>query len=272
MQTSIAVEADEFDDIDVEDKLHIVISVKDFRAIIQHAGITGNAISARYSLPARPIQLSYSGDALSCEFLIMTVGERGSNPAQKTKKGRKNAANPAGPCLEAESRRTSVAPAENHPPAASNHLAQPAPAASRSFVPNPTPHLSSARASASRIGAFDLRPSQKPPPPTLRSQSLFVDDEGWEPMRDEDEDVDEDARLEWDHSADPVSLLRPSQQTSNAGHTNTKQNPSAMHMNRMEEKNVATVADHGETNAAESTYLEPTQKLSDVKGLALFPD
>ena len=35
LQTSIAVEADEFDDIDVEDKLHIVISVKDFRAIIQ---------------------------------------------------------------------------------------------------------------------------------------------------------------------------------------------------------------------------------------------
>ena len=195
-----------FDDIEVEDKLHIVISVKDFRAIIQHAGSTGNALSARYSLPARPIQLSYSSDAISCEFLIMTVGERGSNPNQKTKKGRKNAAN-IGPRLEATSRRTSVAPSEApqqpQPPSRPQEIL---PAASRLPPPNPTPRLSAARASASRIGAFDLRPSQRPPPPTLRSESLFVDDDGWEPVGDEDEDAEEDARLGWDHSADPVSV------------------------------------------------------------------
>lgn len=205
LQTSIAVEADEFDDIDVEDKLHIVISVKDFRAIIQHAGITGNALSARYSLPARPIQLSYSGDAISCEFLIMTVGERGSNPAQKTKKGRKTAPQNMGPRLEATSRRTSVAPSE-----AAQQQPQPQPSAplpaSRHIPPNPTPHMSAARAGASRLGAFDLRPSQRPPPPpTMQSESLFVDDDGWEPVRDEDEDGEENARLEWDHNADPVS-------------------------------------------------------------------
>lgn len=193
------MEADEFDDIDVEDKLHIVISVKDFRAIIQHAGITGNDISARYSVPTRPIQLSYTGDAISCEFLIMTVGERGSNPGQKTKKGRKNAAQSNGPRLEATSRRTSVAPSEAP-------QAQPQPPLPSRPQQNPTPQLSAARASASRIGAFDLRPSQRPPPPpTMRSESLFVEDEGWEPVRDEDEDVEEDARLEWDHSVDPVS-------------------------------------------------------------------
>ncbi|KAK8922327.1 DNA repair protein rad9 [Metarhizium anisopliae] len=169
--TSIAVETDEFDDIDVEDKLHVVISVKDFRATVQHAGITGNAISARYSLPAKPILLSYAGDALACE------------------------------------------------------------------------------ASASRIGAFDLRPSQKPPPPTIRSESLFVDDDGWEPVRDEEEDVEQDARLEWDHSADPLS--------------------------RIEERHAASVGRQEAADAQtapESTYLEPTQKLSDVKSLALFPD
>ena len=206
LQTSIAVEVDEFDDIEVEDKLHIVISVKDFRAIIQHAGITGNALSARYSLPSRPIQLFYSSDAISCEFLIMTVGERGSIPAQKTKKGRKAAAQPAGPRLEAASRRTSVAPSEAPQQPQPQPAAHPMPSGPlRPQVPNPTPHLSAARASASRIGAFDLRPSQKPPPPTLRSESLFVDDDGWEPVRDEEDDGEEDARLEWDHSADPVS-------------------------------------------------------------------
>ncbi|PNY26726.1 DNA repair protein rad9 [Tolypocladium capitatum] len=252
LQTSIAVEVDEFDDIEVEDKLHIVISVKDFRAIIQHAGSTGNALSARYSLPSRPIQLSYSSDAISCEFLVMTVGERGSNPNQKTKKGRKGAAQDTGPRLEETSRRTSVAPSELPQQPQPQSAAQPMqPAASRPPPPNPTPRLSAARASASRIGAFDLRPSQRPPPPTLRSESLFVDDDGWEPVRDEDEDAEEDARLEWDHSADP--------------------NPAAMRMSRVEERQ--TVDPEGpEPAQAESTYLEPTQKLSDVKSLALFPD
>ncbi|KAG6035488.1 hypothetical protein E4U41_006063 [Claviceps citrina] len=257
LQTSIAIEADEFDDIDVENKLRIVISVKDFRAIIQHAGVTGNAISARYSLPAKPIHLSYSGDALSCEFLVMTVGERGKNPTQRIKKGRHGAGNVTGPRLEAASRRTSVAPSDttNHP-----HTHQPSePKASSTShgIPKPTPHLSAARASASRMGAFDLRPSQKPPPPTIQSESLFVDDNGWEPVRDEDEDAEEEARLEWDHSADP--------------------NPSVMRMNRMEERHAAGRGQEEESEAqpeaaAQPTYLEPTQKLSDVQNLALFPD
>lgn len=215
LQTSIAVEVDEFDDIDVEDKLHIVISVKDFRAIIQHAGITGNEISARYSIPAKPIQLAYSSDAISCEFLIMTVGERGSNPNQKTKKGRKGAAQDSGPRLEAASRRESVAPIEGQAEAAQAQPQRPqgpTPQQSGAMRPpatNATSHIGAPRASASRIGAFDLRPSQhsaqRPPAPTMGSQSLFVDDEGWEPVGDEDEDLEQDARLGWDHSAEPVS-------------------------------------------------------------------
>jgi cell cycle checkpoint control protein RAD9A len=204
LQTSIAVEADEFDEIDVEDKLHIVISVKDFRAIIQHAGILGNNLSARYSIPARPIQLSYSSDALSCEFLIMTVGERGSNPGQRTKKSRKNE-QATGPRLEATSRRTSVAPSEQPQESTRNSMPPPRP-----HMPNPTPPVSAVRASASRLGAFDLRPSQRPPPATNASGSLFVDDDGWEPVRDEEEEADDNARLEWDHSAEPVSLCHAS--------------------------------------------------------------
>ncbi|KAF5013901.1 hypothetical protein FDECE_114 [Fusarium decemcellulare] len=252
LQTSIAVEADEFDDIDVEDKLHIVISVKDFRAIIHHAGIAGNDVSARYSIPARPIQLSYTGDAISCEFLIMTVGERGSNPAQRTKKGRKNAPQNTGPRLEATSRRTSMAPSESQQP-----QPQAPPPASRPQQ-NPTPQMSAARASASRIGAFDLRPSQKAPPPaTMRSESLFVEDEGWEPVNYDEEEPEEDARLGWDHHADP--------------------NPSLMRMSRVEERTTtvepeAPEAERPNPTDAESTYLEPTQKLADVENLALFPD
>lgn len=253
LQTSIAVEADEFDDIEVEDKLHIVISVKDFRAIIQHAGIGGSTLSARYSIPARPIQFSYAGDALSCEFLIMTVGERGSNPAQKTKKGRKSA--PAGnaPRLEAASRKTSIAPSEA--PAPRPETTQPPPQASaRVPPPSASRPVGTIRASVSRMSAFDLRPSQPPPPPTLRSESLFVEDEGWEPVRDEDEDAEENAQLGWDHSADPDPISTHS----------------FMHMSRPE----PAPPTHDQLNqpADTSTFLEPTQKLSDVQNLGLFPD
>ncbi|KAL7935605.1 Rad9 domain-containing protein [Trichoderma chlorosporum] len=262
LHTSIAVETDEFDDIDVEDKLQIVVSIKDIRAITQHAAITGNAIAARYSLPARPMQLSYASDAISCEFLVMTVGERGGNPAQRTKKARKGAANKDNrgsiskhmPHLEETSRRTSATPTQTTAEAQRPGAVSPSmPPPSSSKPPNPTPRLSAARASASRIGAFDFRPSQRPPPPTVRSESLFVEDEAWEPVRD-DEDADEDARLEWDHSADP--------------------NPSVSHMARSDDPLPSGYEPtaKAEPPAAESTFLEPTQKLSDVQGLALFPD
>lgn len=268
LQTSIAVEADEFDDIEVEDKLHIVISVKDFRAIIQHAGIGGSALSARYSLPARPIQFSYAGDALSCEFLIMTVGERGSNPAQKTRKGRKSAPANNAPRLEAASRKTSVAPSEapvQHPEAT-----EPTQASARIPPPSTSRPAGTIRASVSRMSAFDLRPSQKPPPPTLRSESLFVDDEGWEPVRDEDEDAEENAQLGWDHSADPDPISVSAKSCRFTDERLTKQAHSFLHMSRPEP--APSADDQVNLPAEHSTILEPTQKLSDVQNLGLFPD
>jgi cell cycle checkpoint control protein RAD9A len=182
-----------------------VISVKDFRAIIQHAGITGNDVSARYSVPTQPIQLSYTGDAMSCEFLVMTVGERGTNTGQRTKKGRKNAPQSTGPRLEATTRGPSMPPSESQQPQ------PPAPPPPSMPQHNPTPQMSAARASASRVGVFDLRPSQKPAPPaTNQSESLFVEDEGWEPINYDDEELmDDNAKLGWDHSINPVSRSVP---------------------------------------------------------------
>lgn len=201
LQTSIAIDLDEFEDIEVEDKLHIIVGVKDFRAIIQHAGITGNDLSARYSIPARPIQLSYHGDGMNCEFLLMTVGERG-NPAQKTKKSRANGAKSVQQPLDAASRRASAAP--SLPP-------QPEPEAAPITI---APQPASARANAARLASFDLRPPQRAPAPTMRSEGLFVEnDDEWEPVRDEDEEEEEDnARLEWNNSNQPVSshaAIRP---------------------------------------------------------------
>ncbi|KKF93185.1 DNA repair protein rad9 [Ceratocystis platani] len=103
LQTSIAVDLDEFEDIDVENGLHIIISVRDFRAVVQHAGILSADLQARYSIPERPIRFSYDGDAVSCEFLLMTVGERGSTTtaAQRAKRKKAENATAAAPVLDA---------------------------------------------------------------------------------------------------------------------------------------------------------------------------
>lgn len=184
------MDLDEFEDVEVEDELHIIVPVRDFRAVVQHAGIAGTELSTRYSHPGQPIKVWYAGDAMHCEFLLMTVGERG-NPGQKMRRQRDGKKN-AGPELEAASRRGSAPPSER--------------AAS---VPQQTPQPSVARPSVQRKGYFEMRPSQAPPPPSrLMSDSLFVggDDDEWAPVRDDEEEEEEDARLEWDGTDRQVSL------------------------------------------------------------------
>ncbi|KAI1497774.1 Rad9-domain-containing protein [Biscogniauxia marginata] len=228
LQTSIAVEQDEFETFMVEeDKLHIVISVKDFRAIIQHAGIIGGSISARYSMPSKPMQLKYHGDGIKCEFLLMTVGERGA-PGQKTRKARASSkANQ--PQLEAAASRTT------------SHAPMPAPQPPRQ---DPMPSL---RPSITR-------PSQRPPPATLESESLFVpqdNDEQWEPVNvGEDEDGEDNGRLDWDASGDP--------------------HPSLMNMRSMMANQPAV--EPRTDDAPDASHFEPTQRLSQVRRFGLFGD
>lgn len=173
-----------------EDKLHIVVSVKDFRAIISHAAHLGSNVSAHYSLPSRPMQLVYDGDGVKCEFLLMTVGERGA-PGQKTNKAKAKAKAPRAQQLEATASRGT------------------------SHAPSPAPRTSAQPPVARQHTMLSLRPSashlsQRPPPPTYDDDSLFVpqeDDHQWDPVNlheDEHEDDEENARLEWDASAQPV--------------------------------------------------------------------
>ncbi|KAL2760928.1 hypothetical protein ACRALDRAFT_2039460 [Sodiomyces alcalophilus JCM 7366] len=212
LRTSIAIEVDEFEDLEVEDNLHIVMNVRDFRAIMQHAGIAGTNVTARYSGPARPMQLTYLGDAVSCEFLLMTVGERSANPPHKTKKGKSSNSGTRGAQqqqqLEAASRRQSAAPSEQ--PRKTPQPQASAQVQSRlgsALQPPPQNSMLSAAAGVGRMSAFDLRPSQRPaPPPTMRSEGLFVDDYEWEPVQEDDEGTEENARLEWDQS---VQTVRP---------------------------------------------------------------
>lgn len=239
LHTSIAVERDEFEDFVVEeDKLHIVISVKDFRAIIQHAAFLGSQISAYYSMPAKPMQLKYDGDGIKCEFLLMTVGERGA-PGQKAKKARGSAKGPKPPQLEAAtSRATSHAPT----PAPQLH---PPPLPPQAPRPDPVPSL---RPSITR-------PSQRPPPATFESESLFVpqdDEHQWDPVNVGEEEDEENAQLGWDVRGDfhsPATNMR-----------------SMMADQSVQEPRVnATVDESG-------SHLEPTQRLSQVRRFGLFDD
>jgi cell cycle checkpoint control protein RAD9A len=189
------------------------MNVRDFRAIIQHAGIAGNNLTAQYSTPARPVMLTYPGDAVNCEFLLMTVGERSGNPTQKTKrtKGANGAKAAPRQQLEAASRRQSAAPSEavsRREPSQQAGAPEEEPPRGSAMAPPPPPTALSARHTI-QATAFDLRPSQRPPPPaTMRSEGLFVDDDNyqWEPVRDEEEEDDDNTTLEWDHSAQRVCV------------------------------------------------------------------
>ncbi|KAI0805207.1 Rad9-domain-containing protein [Xylaria sp. FL0064] len=238
LQTSIAVARDEFDNFHVEEEnLHIVISVKDFRAIIQHASVLGVDVLANYSIPARPMQLKYDGDGIKCEFLLMTVGERGAS-GPKTKKTRANAKGRVGPQLE-----ETVGRADSHTPAP---VPPPVHITSQPR-PNPIPSLRPPIE----------RPSQRPPPATLESESLFVpqdNDEQWEPVNvDEEEEEEENARLGWDASGNP--------------------NPSAMNMRTLMGHHASAPQPSNDNESGpDLTQLEPTQRLSQVRKFGLFGD
>ncbi len=188
---------EEFDEIEVENKLHIIISVKDFRAILQHAQTTSGALAARYSSPGRPMKLQYEADAIVCEFILMTVGEKDTTVAQKMKNVRSKAPKAVGSGLEAGSHRGSSV--------ALNETQQ---------LPKEVPRPSAQHRSPirPRQPLFDMRPPPLPPPGTARSEGLFVtqdeDDQQWEPANsgDEEENID-NARLEWDASNQPVQVI-----------------------------------------------------------------
>jgi len=181
----------EFDDVRVQDKLHIIISVKDFRAILHHAGITSGQLAVCYSTPGRPMKLSYAGDGLLCDFILMTVGENGT-AGHQAKRNRAKATKDTPQRLEA----AAAARGDMQPPP------PPKPAQTASDKPTSAPFASQ----------FQMRPPPVPPS-TLRSESLFVpqdEDNEWEPVNPDDQDDEgEQARLEWDASNQPVLVPPP---------------------------------------------------------------
>jgi cell cycle checkpoint control protein RAD9A len=181
LHTSIAIDTLEFSDFTVEERLHIVVSVKDFKAIIAHAGTTPTVVSAHYSIPGRPFQLAYTDEGMSCEFILMTMGDSRTGsvtPAPGAIRSNSTRPQPKQSLEAVGSRGGSMAP----PP--------------RSAAPSVARDTSRAKAT---------RPSPPPPQASFHSDSLFIpdgdDDRQWDPVNYEDDDGDMPG---WNASVDHV--------------------------------------------------------------------
>lgn len=207
LHTSIAVEMDEFDDIQVAENLRVIISVKDFRSILQHANWTSSDLSAMYSRPGRPMKISYNGDGIICDFILMTVDDRSASTSQRQDKTQASIRSAKRPTLDAPSASSRSASGAANSAVRTKIPQQQQDEAESPQIRAPPPR----RANAPRSSQFDIRAPLKQPPSTLKLESLFLpqpdedEDEQWQPVNPDDEDVDNDnARLGWDTSNEPV--------------------------------------------------------------------
>lgn len=179
LHTTIAIDILEFGQFSVQEKLHIVISVKDFKSIVTHASITNTMVKAHYSQPSNPMQLTYGDDGINAEFILMTIGEsRGASATPAPGGSRANSRQPASrQRLEATSSSKRTNTTEMPPP----------------------PLMAAPSVSREILGRKDSRPSPPPPQPSVHSQSLFLepedDDQRWEPH---EYDEDEGEMVSWD--------------------------------------------------------------------------
>ncbi|CAD0097979.1 unnamed protein product, partial [Aureobasidium mustum] len=74
LETAISLHIQDFDDFHAEEDIHIVINVKDFKAIVVHAETLKAPMSAQFSRPGRPLLFRYTDKGLTCEFILMTTG------------------------------------------------------------------------------------------------------------------------------------------------------------------------------------------------------
>lgn len=164
--------------------MHIIISVRDFRAIIMHAGIINTYVTALYSTPQRPMHLKYTSEGLTSEFILMTIGDH---------------------------RGSSVVPGSSSNRAAVNKGASRPLDYKRSeqgSMPPPS-RLTVASASREPTRTSIARPSQTvhvSTQPNFDNASLFItdadDDRRWDPQ--DGDDGEEEEILGWDAGTDNV--------------------------------------------------------------------
>jgi cell cycle checkpoint control protein RAD9A len=225
--TAVAVNTSEFDDFNVQPGLHIIVSVKDFKAIVIHADTLKTSLKAYYSQPTRPLQFSYGCDGLLCEFTLMTSGDYNGAPPTPT------------PAPQPVSRHISRAASTNTERTDNRSM--------RSDMPPPV-EPASRRDRSARLGKQVSRQAPKQQDP----ESLFIPDPEEARRREEEEDsawapldYEKEETLGWDASADHDASRFPTFR--DGGSVSTR------------------------TSTAESNEVfEPTQRVSQIKGLGLW--
>ncbi|ODH51299.1 hypothetical protein GX48_02539 [Paracoccidioides brasiliensis] len=229
VHTSVAIDIRDFDHFTVEDKLHVAINVKDFKAIVIHAHSLGESTVARYTRPCRPMQISYEANGMMCEFTLMTRGESEEAISGSTNGNRELSARPY-------SRRATVPsrePVTNPPPE----------------IPESIPKYHSLQ-QPSQEAVQQEGQVNAPPNSTIPFESLFVpadDDQQWDEPRYGDEDED---TLGWDANMDQNAF-----QASIGGRIQdiTPTGASMRHQNDQDQR--------------DSIAIPPTQRISQVRGL-----
>ncbi|KAL8737425.1 MAG: hypothetical protein Q9181_001704 [Wetmoreana brouardii] len=209
LETSIALDTLDFDEFSVQEKVHIAISVKDFRAIVLHAESLKTSVQACYSFPTRPMQIAYQGHGMDCEFTLMTIGDyRGASTTPAPISVRNS---PAVPTDARLLRQTSVQPTQirSHRESidqGNGAMPPPSQPAPRSFTKGPQNQSTTGSFQRETLSQKPSRPSPPQPKASLDLESLFLpagdDDKQW----DETNHEDEEDTLGWDVSANQVGL------------------------------------------------------------------
>lgn len=163
-----------------------MISVKDFKSIVAHAGTSNTIVKALYSHPSSPMQLTYIDEGLLSEFILMTTGESRC----------------ASVSLAANvSRAGSKRPASRQPLEATPGSKR---AAHSEMPPPPKNAAPSLKSKISRLSPPGAQPS-------VQSETLFIpeadDDARWDPVNFDDE---EEELLLWDAGGDNVDCHKKS--------------------------------------------------------------
>ncbi|KAI5248128.1 Rad9-domain-containing protein [Aureobasidium subglaciale] len=221
---AISLHIQDFDDFHAEEDVHIVINVKDFKAIVTHAETLKAPMCAQFSRPGRPLLFRYTEKGLTCEFILMTTGIAQSAPP--TTAPRVASTRPSGQPSRQASRQASTVSLR---PSRQSTVDADASTGQQSTAPD----MSSRQSSHAPVQTVENRNTEMAPPPRpvvvngLRdrralgslgrqtsqattsphdadSTSLFVsqndeDDGRWEPPN-LDEEPDE--MLGWDTTAD----------------------------------------------------------------------
>ncbi|PGH02227.1 cell cycle checkpoint control protein RAD9A [Blastomyces parvus] len=232
VHTSVAIDTKDFDHFTVEDKLHVAINVKDFKAIIVHVHSLSGRVVARYTRPCRPMQLSYEASGMTCEFTLMTRGETGETSSGSVNSNRELSARPYPRSSTTHSRE----PTANLPP----EIPESAPRAHPLQPPS--------QAAATERTQTSVLPH--PPHASVPFESLFVpadDDQRWDEPKYGDEEED---TLGWDTHMDQDAL-----QASIGGRIQDI-TPTG-----------ASMRERRARDQENSVAIPPTQRISQVRGI-----